>query len=203
MFVATAEGRIQPDSDLNYFLNDSDFSDRSHLSLAEIAGCNSVMEALRRWREADRALSEASRRYMHLNDSDMRAIRMIIHAQKQGKVVTPKDIAGEVGISSASTTKLIDRLVAAGHLSRSQHPSDRRTICVEVTAETAQAAHETIGRQHARRFDAAAAMSAEEREVVIRFLTALAEADRPQGDLAGPSASVPEQTLQSRPSRPS
>lgn len=193
--MATAEGRIHPDSDPNYFPNDSEFSDRSHLSLAEIAQCNSVMEALRSWREADRALSEASRRYMRLNDSDMRAIRMIIRAQKQGQVVTPKDIAREVGISSASTTKLINRLVAAGQLSRSQHPSDRRTICIEVTAETAQAAHETIGRQHARRFDAAAALSAEERQVVIRFLTALAEADRPQGDLAGSSSSVPEQTL--------
>lgn len=159
------------------------------------------MEALRQWREADRALSEASRRYMHLNDSDMRAIRMLIHAQKQGWVITPKDIAHSVGISSASTTKLIDRLVAGGHLSRAPHPNDKRRICIDVTPETAQAARETIGRQHARRFDAAAAMSTEEREVVVRFLTALAEADQPQGDLAGSSTSAPEQGSKSQPSR--
>lgn len=201
MFVSTAERRIRPDSDLNYFSSDSEYSDRSHLSRAEIAQCNSVMEALHRWREADRALSEASRRYMRLNDSDMRAIRMIIHAQKQGQVVTPKDIAREVGISSASTTKLIDRLVAGGHLIRVPHSDDQRTICIEVTPQTAQTARETIGRQHSRRFDAAAAMSAAEREAVVRFLTALAEADRPQGDLAGPSASAPEQGLKNRPSR--
>lgn len=121
---------------------------------------------------------------MRLNESDMRAIRMLMQAQKQERAVTPKDIAHEVGISSASTTKLIDRLVVAGHLIRAQHPKDQRTTCIEVTAETARAARETIGRQHARRFDAAAAMSSDERDVVVRFLTALAEADEPQGDLA-------------------
>lgn len=172
------------DLELNYFSNGPEFSDRSRLTQSEIAQCMSVMEALRNWREADRALSEASRRYMRLNESDMRAIRMLMQAQKQGRVVTPKDIAHEVGISSASTTKLIDRLVVAGHLIRAQHPKDQRTTCIEVTAETARAARETIGRQHARRFDAAAAMSSDERDVVVRFLTALAEADEPQGDLA-------------------
>ncbi|MGO2186143.1 MAG: MarR family winged helix-turn-helix transcriptional regulator [Brevibacterium aurantiacum] len=113
----------------------------------------------------------------------MRAIRMLMQVQKQGQIVTPRDIAVEVGISSASTTKLINRLVAAGHLVRAPYPKDQRSICISVTPETAQAARETIGRQHARRFDAAAAMSSDEREVVIRFLTALAEADEPQGDL--------------------
>lgn len=170
---------------MKYFSNDPEFSDRSQLTQSEITQCMSVMEALRHWREADQALSEASRRYMRLNESDMRAIRMLMQAQKQGQVVTPRDIAQEVGISSASTTKLIDRLVAAGHLFRAPHPRDRRTICIDVTPQTAQAARETIGRQHARRFDAAAAMSSEERDVVVRFLTALAEADEPQGDLAG------------------
>lgn len=181
--MSSAEQRIHKDSELKYFSNDPEFSDRSQLSQSEITQCMSVMEALHHWREADRALSEASRRFMRLNESDMRAIRMLMQAQKQGLVITPKDIAHEVGISSASTTKLIDRLVAAGHLTRAPHPEDQRTICINVTPQTAQAARETIGCQHSRRFAAAAAMSSEEREVVVRFLTALAEADEPQGDL--------------------
>lgn len=143
------------------------------------------MEALRDWQEAARSLSDASKRYMKLNESDMRAIRMLIRSQKQNQIVTPKDIAREVGISSASTTKLVDRLVAGGHLIRVPHPNDRRTTCIEVTEHTTQSAHNTIGRQHARRFMAASAMSASERDVVIRFLTDLAEADSPQGELLG------------------
>ncbi|WP_257930209.1 MarR family winged helix-turn-helix transcriptional regulator [Brevibacterium sp. 239c] len=183
--MSSVERRIHPDSELQYFSNEPEFFDRSQLTQPEITQCMSVMEALRHWREADRALAEASRRYMRLNESDMRAIRMLMQAQKQGQIITPRDIAHEVGISSASTTKLIDRLVAAGHLTRAPHPKDQRTLCIYVTPQTAQAARETVGRQHARRFAAAANMSSDEREVVIRFLTALTEADEPQGDLAG------------------
>lgn len=169
---------------LTYFSNESEFSDRSALPESEIAECTALMEALRQWHEAERDLAEASRRYMQLNDSDMRTIRLLIRAQRQGLIVTPKDIAAAVGISSASTTKLVDRLVAGGHLIRVPHPHDRRTTSIEVTEETAQAAHESVGRQHARRFDVIAALNSRERETVLRFLSAMTEADRPQGVLA-------------------
>lgn len=170
-------------SELRYFPSDSEFSDRTHLSESEHAECIAVLEALREWREAERVLAEASRRYMSLNDTDMRTIRLLIHAQRQGRVITPKDIAEAVGITSASTTKLVDRLVAGGHLVRVPHPHDRRTTSIEVTPETARAAHESVGRQHARRFDAIAALDSGERSAVLRFLSAMTEADRPQGVL--------------------
>ena len=179
--------------ELRYFSNDSDLIERGHLSRNDLDQCVRVMEALRSWQESARALSEASNRYMRLNESDMRAIRMIIRAQRQQRIVTPKDIAHEVGISSASTTKLIDRLVAGGHLNRAPHPTDRRTTCIEVTTRTRQSAHDTIGRQHARRFRVATDMPPEDRETVIRFLDALVEADIPQGDLAPHSTSAEAQ----------
>lgn len=172
-----------PSDGVSYFSRESDLIDRSHLTESDIDQCVRVMESLREWQEAARALSDASQRYMKLNESDMRAIRMIIRAQGR-RPITPKDIATEVGISSASTTKLIDRLVAGGHLVRTPHPSDRRTTCIEVTEPTRLSAHETIGRQHARRFAAAAVLDPEERETVIRFLSALTAADDPQGELA-------------------
>lgn len=172
---------------VRYFSSDSDLIDRRQLSDGELEQSVRVMESLHEWQEAARALSEASKRYMRLNESDMRAIRMIMRAQKQNQIVTPKDIAREVGISSASTTKLVDRLVAGGHLLRVPHPTDRRTMCIEVTEHTRQSAHDTIGRQHARRFAVAAALSAADRETVIRFLTDLADSDDPQGELLGHS----------------
>lgn len=173
---------------MRYFSADSDLIDRSGLSDADVEQCISVMTALHDWQEASRALSEASQRYMRLNQSDMRAIRMIMRAQKQGILVTPKDIAREVGISSASTTKLIDRLVAAGHLARVTHPTDRRTSCLEVMETTRSSAHDTIGRQHARRFAAAASVTASDRAAVLRFLAALIEADTLQDHLHEPGA---------------
>lgn len=169
---------------MRYFAMGSDLVETSGLSAQDIEQCYRVLESLRRWQSAARALSEASKRYMKLNESDMRAVRMMIRAQDQGLLVTPKDIAREVGISSASTTKLVDRLVSGGHVIRVPHPKDRRTTCLEVTESTRQSAHDTIGHQHARRFTAAAGISADDREAVIRFLGAMVEADKPQGELA-------------------
>lgn len=154
------------------------------MSEIEVEQCFRVLEGLRAYQTAARTLAEASKRYMKLGESDMRAIRMIIRSQHQNMLVTPKDISREVGISSASTTKLIDRLVDGGHLIRTPHPKDRRTTCLEVTESTRRSAHDTIGRQHARRFAAAAAMDDDDRAAVIRFFEAMVEADSPQGELA-------------------
>lgn len=169
---------------MQYFSKDSDLIDRSGMSQDDVESCFRVLEGMRRWQTAARALSEASKRYMKLNDSDMRAIRMMIRSHEQGLLVTPKDVAREVGISSASTTKLIDRLVAGGHLIRVPHPRDRRTMCLQVTDSTRRSAHDTIGRQHARRFSAVASLDAEDRAAVMRFLSAMVDADSPQGELA-------------------
>ncbi|MEI3843317.1 MULTISPECIES: MarR family winged helix-turn-helix transcriptional regulator [Microbacterium] len=170
---------------------DPDLVDVDGLSEEDVEQSFAVMEALGTWQSAARALSEASARFMRLNETDMRAIRVIMRAQQRGEVATPKLIAQEVGISSASTTKLVDRLVAGGHLIRSAHPTDRRTVAIRVTASTRRSAHDTIGRQHARRFAVAAAMSPVERGAVIRFLERMTAADAPQGDLLDPASAHP------------
>lgn len=169
---------------VRYFAADPTLVDHAGMTPEDIAQCVQVMEAMRTWREADRRLSEVSRQYMKLNDTDMRAIRFLLRMQDTGRPATPKDIAKEVAISSASTTKLIDRLVAGEHVTRVPHPHDRRTMCIEITSATRAAARETVGRQHARRFAVAARMNPSERASVVSFFAALAEADIPIGKLA-------------------
>lgn len=132
-----------------------------------------VMDAMFRWREAERRVSEASRRYMRLGDNDMKALRLAVVMADRDEPVTARDIARHLGISSASTTKLLDRLEAAGHIRRTPHPTDRRALAVVVDPGTRAAAEATVGREHARRFRVAAALSPEAREVVIRFLDQL------------------------------
>lgn len=143
------------------------------LDEAEVGQVVRVMDALFRWRTAEQRSSQASRRYMQLGETDMRALRFAIVRADQGHHVTARDIADHLGISSASTTKLLDRLEAGGHVRRTPHPTDRRAIAVVVTPATRRAADETVGREHARRFRAAAALSSAEREIVIRFLDEL------------------------------
>lgn len=139
----------------------------------ELAQIVRVMDALFRWRTAEQRASAASRRYMQLGETDMKALRLVIVRTDQGLNVTAREIAEHLGISSASTTKLLDRLESGGHIRRTPHPSDRRAIAVVVTTETRKAAEETVGREHARRFRVAAALTSAERETVISFLDAL------------------------------
>ena len=49
-------------------------------------------------------------RFMRLGDSDMKALRFAMFATDHGQHVTGRDLAEHLGISSASVTKLLDRL---------------------------------------------------------------------------------------------
>ncbi len=144
--------------------------DRAGMSEGDISEISDLMQALGELRDAEQKLSEASLRYMKLNQTDMRALHFLIAVENSDATATPGAIAAHLGISTASTTKLLDRLERGGHITRSPHPSDRRALAIAITPETRRSAIETVGRQHARRFIAAARLSSEEREVVRRFL---------------------------------
>mgnify|MGYP001055815890 CR=1 FL=1 len=143
---------------------------RAGMAEADVRQVGRVMAALAALREAEQRLAEASQRYMKLNRNDMRALHYLIAAKNRGVIATPGAIAEHLGISTASTTKLLDRLERGGHVTREPHPTDRRALAIAITPETHEAAVATVGRQHAKRFHAAARLTREEREVVIRFL---------------------------------
>lgn len=144
--------------------------DRTGFADADVQQISDLMTALGDLREAEARLSAASRRYMKLNETDMRALHFLIVTSLAGELATPGRIAQHLEISTASTTKLLDRLAKGGHVERLPHPTDRRALTVRVTPGTFRAARETVGRQQSRRFYSAARLTGDEREVVIRFL---------------------------------
>jgi len=139
----------------------------------EVAQITRVLTAMRAWREADQRLSFESRTHMKLNETDMRALRYIIASMNAGVPVTAGALSDHLHISTASTTKLLDRLERAGHVVRRPHPTDRRAVTVEITPETHREVRRTMGRQHARRFEVVRALSPEDRETITRFLDEL------------------------------
>ena len=156
--------------------------DISGISEDELGQIVRVMDAMFRWREAEQRVSRASHRYMRLGETDMKALRLAIIMADRGEHVTARDIAKHLGISSAATTKLLDRLEAGGHIRRNRHPSDRRALAIVVTPETRSAAELTVGREHARRFRVAAGMDPADRDVVIRFLDAMSATSEDEWD---------------------
>lgn len=145
----------------------------SSLGAGEIAQIVRVLSWIRNWRETEAALSFQSRNDMQLNETDMKALRFLVIAKNQSVVATPGLLSEHLNISTAATTKLLDRLAAAGHIERSPHPTDRRVLMISITDGTHEQVRETVGRSHARRFEVAARLTPDEREVVIRFLNDL------------------------------
>lgn len=144
--------------------------DFSNLEEEDIEQITELMQALGRLREAEQVVSEASARYMALNSTDMKALHFIIVSENEKQVVTPSKITQHLRISPATTTKLLDRLEKADHITREPHPTDRRALQIRITAETRKAAYETVGALQSRRFHAAVRLTRSERNVVIRFL---------------------------------
>ncbi|MEO7022872.1 MAG: MarR family transcriptional regulator [Leifsonia sp.] len=137
-----------------------------------------VLTGLREWREAEQKLSFESRTHLKLNDTDMKALRYIIASTNAEVAVTAGALSEHLHISTASTTKLLDRLERAGHIERRPHPTDRRAVTVAITEETHRDVRRTMGVQHARRFEVAKRLTPADRDVVIHFLTELAETVR-------------------------
>lgn len=131
-----------------------------------------VMEAMRRWRVIERQLNEASRKYMQLGENDMRAVRYMIAMQRHGTLATPSDVARHLGITTASVSKMVDRLVAGKHIERLPHPQDRRSTALQVTEQTQTIARQSVGQHHAQRFHAIGSLTPDERAAVIKFFDA-------------------------------
>ncbi|ATG52131.1 MarR family transcriptional regulator [Brachybacterium vulturis] len=148
--------------------------DRRGLDDRDIAQIDALMAALARLRDAEQELTDASLRYMQLGRTDMRALHFLIVCENTGTLATPGAITQALGISSASTTKLLDRLEDAGHVRRARHPSDRRALVITIEPSTRSEAMRTVGTAQARRVDAVRRLLPAEREIVTGFLEDMA-----------------------------
>lgn len=129
-----------------------------------------VLKSLRDYRAAETAIRRSTRDSMGMGETDILALRYLLRAQASGRVAVPKDLSQFLGITSASTTSLIDRLVASGHVRREAHPSDRRSVVVVPTVESDTEVRETLGAMHRRMMAVAEGLSADEARTIIDFL---------------------------------
>ncbi|MEU8529544.1 MULTISPECIES: MarR family transcriptional regulator [Streptomyces] len=67
-----------------------------------------------------------------LHPTDVRALICLLDAERAGTDATPGALGTELGLNSAGTTAVIDRLERLGHLSRVRDPRDRRRVLLRV-----------------------------------------------------------------------
>lgn len=139
-------------------------------------GTRSVLNALRAYRAAEAAMRRRRGVAMNITENDFLALRFILANDDAGHVTNAKDIAHYLGISSASTTTLIGRLVRDGYVQKRASTTDRRSIEIVPLRLAEQPIREAVGDTHALVIQAAAALTPEERRAVASFLQRLQSA---------------------------
>ncbi|MCD1144916.1 MarR family transcriptional regulator [Kocuria sp. LUK] len=147
-------------------------------------GAVEVLEALRRYRTAEQAVRRRTRESMGMGEKDVQALRHLMEADRAGEPLTPRMLATKLGISSASTTALLDRLARSGHVARRPHPTDRRSLVIVATHEADCEIRATLGRMHERMHAAAARLSPEQAATVVAFLHEMSAAVDPEDTAA-------------------
>jgi DNA-binding MarR family transcriptional regulator len=136
----------------------------------------SVLNALRDYRASESAMRRRTRDAMSMGETDLLALRYLLEAQGSGIALSPKDLRGRLGITSASMTSLVDRLVRSGHVTREPHPTDRRALILRPTPGSDDEVRQTLGRMHERMLEAAGSLSPDEAQTVLAFLARMREA---------------------------
>lgn len=134
-----------------------------------------VLNALRDYRLAEQDLRRRTRDKFGINEKDMQALRYLMRAHHQRDSLGPTDLSRLLGISTASTTALIDRLVSSGHLERRRHPTDRRALELIPTKKSNIEMREVLEPMHNRMMDVAAALSPDEAQIIAGFLQRLTD----------------------------
>jgi DNA-binding MarR family transcriptional regulator len=166
-------------------------SDREHDSNVEsadradpTAGITSgdILNLLREYRAAETTSRREARRETAMGETDLLAMRLLVQADAEGRLLTPGAIASALGISTASTTALVDRLSTAGFVERRPHETDRRSTVVVPTVRSENEVREALGRGQASLARVADQMSPHEMDIVAQFLRNLIGAVRDDPD---------------------
>lgn len=130
----------------------------------------SALESVRALGDTMDRMHGGIRGEMEMNATDLAALRMLIVREQRGEWVSPHQIASHLSISTASTTKLLDRLTESGHLERRPHPADKRARVVVITDHARAEFYRHFGVRMRRMRDAMDEFSDDELDAIVRFL---------------------------------
>lgn len=138
-----------------------------------------ALHLLRDFRVAESASRASMLGNLKVNANDFAALRFIL-VESERDPVSPRALGAHLGITSASTTALINRLEKAGYLRREPHPKDRRALFLEATQSAKLLLEPNLQSQVDALLNAANAFTDLELITVERFLESVTTAIAPQ-----------------------
>jgi DNA-binding MarR family transcriptional regulator len=97
------------------------------------------------------------------------------HLEADGPL-TQRQLGDRLSLTSGAITNLVDRLERAGWVRRRPHPTDRRYLLLELSPKVAQLAPDGLQRYHGAIDTLAGHVPDKDREAIMSFLEAAAEA---------------------------
>lgn len=110
-----------------------------------------------------------------LHPTDLRALIHLLDAARAGEVVTPGRLGEALGLNSAGTTGLVDRLERLGLIRRERDPQDRRRVRLLVEQRAMELGEGFFGGLIGDLVAAMRQFGPGELDTARRFLTAMAE----------------------------
>lgn len=135
-----------------------------------------VTRALRRYATESDLYIAAAGRDSEMHRTDMNGLTLIMDWGLRGDPATPGRLSAALQLSAPATSAMLDRLERQGHVTRSPHPQDRRSVVVEVTDHAMQVGGRMFGHLAARLGPVLAGRSDEELQLIADFLEEVAQA---------------------------
>lgn len=108
----------------------------------------------------------AHSRKLGLNATDAECLSFLM----MNKVATPTELASYTGLTSGSTTAMLDRLERAGFIIRKPNPNDRRGTLIEAHRHYMELASPLVAGVQQAHHELVAKYSEQELEVIADFL---------------------------------
>lgn len=112
--------------------------------------------------------SEAVAGRFGLHKTDLESLDLIY---LRGGACSAGDLCRATGLTSGSTTALIDRLVKAGYVIREDDPNDRRRQIVRIQGEAIEPIKAVYGPMQAEMFRLWSSYQQDDLEVIVDFIT--------------------------------
>ncbi|MDH6216517.1 MarR family winged helix-turn-helix transcriptional regulator [Streptomyces pseudovenezuelae] len=116
----------------------------------------------------------ANRNGMH--PTDVRALIALMDASRAGEEMTAGRLGAALGLNSAGTTGLLDRLERAGHVRRVRGEGDRRKVVIEVDSKAVELGWDFFGPLIGRTVELLQGYDERERAAIRGFLEGVREA---------------------------
>lgn len=113
--------------------------------------------------------------------TDTQAIQTVLSAQSCGTPVTAAYLAHELRITTASTTKLLNRLTSAGYLHKTPNEHDARSVLITATPSAQGAFIANLTTLHGQMVDLVDTYTPQEQQIIQGFVEKMTKVYNPDG----------------------